>query len=108
MQRYFFETRSDEQTGYSEMRLNTSNETEYFKNKPFIGITNTISKFRKTGLGERRIKLMTAMSQTLYNEPLCSDTNISPSAKRLWEKLEERGEAEKFMEGDHDRYRITL
>jgi hypothetical protein len=66
---YFFETRNENQIGLSELRLNTSNKIEYFKNKPFVGFTKTEENHKNTGLGKRRIMMMNAFSQNFIILP---------------------------------------
>lgn len=97
--------------GRAELRLNVKcaiENEEYFKNKPFVGWTETNEDLRKSGMGTRRLFLMNAIAQMCYGLPLYSDTVNSPQMKKIWEKLVESGNAIKFKEGDKDRYKITL
>ena len=90
--------------GYGEIRFNISNKDEYFINKPFVGSTNTSKKNRRKGIGKRRLHVMNALCQTLYKNPLNSDTIISEDSKKLWEKLTQEGKSKMYKEGEHDRY----
>lgn len=102
---YLTDMKEDDISGYSEIRYNLSKQdNEYFKDKPFIGFTRTSPEFARLGLATRRLLTMNALSQAKYNKPIYSGTLISEQAKKLWEKLVERGEAKKFKEGKHDRY----
>jgi hypothetical protein len=90
--------------GYGEIRHSVSSDSEYFKDKPFVGYTRTEKGKGKKGLGLRRMAMMNAVSHMMYGQPLYSDTIQSEQAQRLWEALVKQGDAVKFKEGDHDRY----
>lgn len=93
---YFVDSSDEEVLGYSELRFNISNRSEYFQDKPFVGYTNTEQKYRKKGLGTRRLLMMNAFSKALYSLPLYSDTLVSGDAKPVWEKLVDQGKAKKL------------
>ena len=98
--------------GRGEMRYNDSSNTDYFKDKPFVGYTRTYSTypekdFSKRGYGRRRLHALNLAAQTLYNLPLHSDTLRSPAATRLWEKLVIDGLAEMYMQEQHTRYKFV-
>ena len=99
---YFVDARDDRILGYSELRNNISNPSEYFKDKPFVGYTETEKEFRNHGLGTRRLLLMNAFSLTQYGRPLNSDTLNSEMS--LWENLVKRGLAKKFQKSKNIRY----
>ena len=101
---FFVDSSNNELEGYSELRLNFSNSIKYFIDKPFVGFTDTEQKFRNKGLGVRRLKIMNAFSESFYGLPIYSDTLITESAKRVWEKLVIGGEAHKFLEDKKERY----
>jgi hypothetical protein len=101
---YLFERRGQEKIGHGELRYDISSDDEFFKNKPFVGFTETEKEYHKTGLGRRRLFLLNALAQSLYDQPLYSSTLIADEARSLWEKLVVEGKAEKFKEGDDDRY----
>ncbi len=101
---YFFDIKENKSIGYSEIRYKEDIESEYFKDKPFIGIIRTDKALKTTGLGTRRMNAMNAISRMLYNLPLYSDTVNSPEMKSLWEGLVEKNKAEKFKEDENDRY----
>ncbi len=96
-----------ELAGYGEIRLNISNNDPYFKDKPSVGFTRTEAERQKRGFGERRIRLMNALTRMLYDLPLHSDTLMTPEAKRLWEKLAGNGEARKYLEGKNERFAFS-
>lgn len=106
-------TNDERQTiGHGEMRFNTSSNTDYFKDKPFVGYTRTYDKrpdrdFSHRGYGRRRLHALNLAAQTLYNLPLHSDTLRSPAATRLWEKLVADGLAEMYMQDWHARYKFV-
>lgn len=95
--------------GHGEIRMNISNPSEYFADKPFVGFTKTAEGKQRKGAGLKRIRVMNALTHMLYALPLHSDTLMSPEAKRLWEKLASQGEAEKYLErqGGKERYVFT-
>ena len=105
---YFEDMRDGVRTGYLELRYALLNKSAYFKDKPFIGFTRTLDGFEKEGLGERRLKIANAYSLYNYGFPLNSDTVIQEAAKRVWERLVEKGEAEKYTEGSKERFRFIL
>lgn len=99
----------DQEIGHGEVRLyidGPKKESAYFKDKPFVGGTNTEDGSRGKGLGMRRLRMMNALTNMQYNLPLHSDTLQSPEAKRLWEKLVAEGAAKKYTEevGKNERY----
>ena len=99
----------DQEIGHGEVRLHIDGpkkESAYFKDKPFVGGTNTEDGSRGKGLGMRRLRMMNALTHMQYNLPLHSDTLQSPEAKRLWEKLVAEGAAKKYREevGKNERY----
>ena len=93
-----------EYCGYGEIRNSSSTDSEYLKDKPFVGYTRTEKGKSQKGFGLRRLAMMNAVSHMLYGQPLYSDTVQSDRAQRLWEALVKQGDAIKFKEGDHDRY----
>lgn len=70
--------------------------------KPFVGYT--FSEIKKQGLGQRRLKMMNAISTMLYDKPLHSASTISDSARGVWEKLVHEGVAERYMDEETQRY----
>jgi hypothetical protein len=101
---YLVDYRGEDNLGHAELRYNHSSDSEYFKDKPFVGYTVTEEKYQKQGLGRRRLFLMNALAETLYNNPVYSDTIITDEAKNLWEKLVQENLVKKIKEGDKDRY----
>lgn len=97
--------------GRGELRFNAISDTDYFKDKPFVGYTRTYSDqlvgdFSHRGYGRRRLHALNLAAQTLYNLPLHSDTVRSAPATRLWEKLVADSLAEIYMQGQHTRYKF--
>ncbi|MDQ5883583.1 MAG: hypothetical protein QG654_497 [Patescibacteria group bacterium] len=109
---YFFDTRDGEEIGHGELRFAKDSEDEFFKDKPFVGFTDTEENFRRQGLGERRLLEMGAYSRQIYNLPIYSDTLISENAKALWNKFVSLGMAEVFIENSggrsHERYVLLV
>ncbi len=103
---YFEDVRDGTRTGYLELRSSLSNKDTYFKGKPFVGFTRTLDGFQNEGLGERRLRVANAYSLDNYGIPLNSDTLIEETAKRVWQRLVEKGDAEKYTEGKNERYRF--
>ena len=102
---YIIDHREGEVVGYSELRWSLTDKREYFKHKPFVGYTLTVEEHQRKGLSERRLRIMNALSRQKYGHPIYSDTVILPEAKMMWKKLVLQGRAEKFKEGEHDRYK---
>ena len=90
--------------GFGELRLNLSDSRNYFKDKPFVGYTQTERTFQRRGLGTRRLRLMNAISNMLYSLPLHSDTLLGQESRGVWEKLVRAGLARKYKQGKHDRF----
>lgn len=105
---YFFDTRGKNKIGHGELRLNITSKRDFFKDKPFVGFTETSEQFRKEGLGERRILMMGAYAHMQYGLPLYSDTLIQLPAEKVWNKLVEKGRAEELREGDKRRYKLLV
>lgn len=97
----------ENEKGHAELRMNISNNDPYFKNKPFVGYTETEDDFRKQGLGARRLLIMNVFAKILYVLPLHSDTLISAEASSLWKRLVEEGKATTYLEGEHERFRFV-
>lgn len=92
--------------GRGELRYNESSNTDYFKDKPFVGYTRTYDTHLEKGYGRRRLHALNLAAQTLYNLPLHSDTLRSAPATRLWEKLVVDGLAEMYRQDQHARYKF--
>ena len=90
--------------GHGEIRFNISNTSNYFKDKPFVGYTQTLEGNEKKGLGTRRLYIMNALSQAVYQLPLNSDTLIGEDAEKLWKSLVNLGVAKSYKEGKNNRY----
>jgi len=101
---YVIDVRNGEPVGFGEVRWRLTGVTDYFKDKPFVGFTETRRPFRRKGLAERRLRIMNALARQKYGLPVHSDTVISADARKLWEKLAGEGKARKYKEGEHDRY----
>lgn len=103
--------KSDEnelRTGYLEIRYGLEDESGYFKDKPFVGITRTEEGFMRNGLARRRLIMANEYTMMKYKQPLYSDTLISDSAARVWERLVTEGLAEAVDEGAQRRFRFVL
>src|ERR1035437_9640835 len=92
--------------GDGEIRNNVSDNRAYFKNKPFVGWTETEENLRGKGLGLglRRLLMMNALSQMLYGLPLHTDTIITRSSGRILKRLARKGKIDKYKEGERNRY----
>lgn len=92
--------------GSGEVRLTVTDQSDYFRDKPFVGFTRTRRGYRELGLGMRRLHVMNAVTNNLFNLPLYSDTSVAPKAQRLWHRLVEQGVAEEYMEGQGRRFQF--
>lgn len=98
-------TQSGLLVGNGEMRNSTTKKSDYFKDKPFVGSTNTKENVRRNGLGTRRLLMMNAVSQMLYGLSLNSSTTIIDNAEiRIWERLTTNGAAREYSEGKMRRF----
>jgi hypothetical protein len=90
--------------GVSEVCLREQ-DSDFFRDKPFVSWTQTQEESRQRGLGMRRLRVMGAMSQEIFNLPLYSDTNMTDQARRLWERIVTEGGA-KMIKDDkgHERF----
>ncbi len=78
--------------GHGEIMVDNS-EKEIYKDQPFVAYTDTVKKYRRQGLGMRRLYVMNALSQAFYQLPLYSGFAIKPSAEGVWQRLVEQGVA---------------
>ena len=86
--------------GKGEIRLSRTNDSDFYKNKPFVGQTTTTFEYRRQGLGLRRLHVMNMASLAIHGLPLHSDTLRSRQAQSLWEKLVEQGVAQRYMQAN--------
>lgn len=107
---YFVDLDDDQIIGWSTLRYNLKSDNleaeHYFRHKPFVDWTITVTEHQKKGLGTRRLKLMNELSLREYGYPLCSSTNLSKEAKKVWDHLVSQGLAVVFTENDRLRYRF--
>jgi len=66
-------------------------EDDKFQTRPFVDFTRTYDKFKRQGLGRRRLLVMNAASRRFFNLPLYASKIINDDALRLWQKLEDDG-----------------
>jgi hypothetical protein len=90
--------------GHGEIRWNISNKSDFFKNRPLVGYTETYQDYRKQGLGLRRLLVMNAVSEMLYGLPLNSDILSHDNQERRWKRLVEQGKAIVYKQGTFYRY----
>ena len=101
---YFWDSRNSKTIGHGELRWSLSKKSKFFKNKPFVGFTETEKEFQRQGLAERRLHMLDAFARMTYGFPLYSSDVVTPRAINLWEKLVREGRAKKFKSGEPDRY----
>lgn len=77
---------------------------EYEIFSPYVCSTRTIAKFQNKGLGTRRLFVMNALTQTLFEKPLHSDTKISAKEISIWEKLVNSNTATKYQYNNTNRF----
>ena len=67
---------------------------------PVVGFTFTALKYRRNGLGKRRLQIMDAVTRSLYQDPLYSSGSPRPEQRSIWEHLvnEEIAEIVKWQE----------
>ena len=94
--------------GFSHVRFDSKNELPYWKNKPFVGNTETSKSSLRVGLGFRRLYLMNEMTSLVFGLSLHSDISyhIKPDAQRLWQRAIACGDAEDYMQGQFTRFKF--
>lgn len=98
---------NNELIGTSELRYRIGSDSDYFKDKPFLGNIRNEEKFMRQGFGTKRMFLMDAYSRAIYSNPLWSDTLNSEEMVAVWEKLVSEGKAVKSQhleDGENVRY----
>lgn len=98
---YLVDFRDETETGCGSVRVRLS-EAEPVSCEGTYLFTN--EAYRMEGLGERRLKLMNAICQTLFRQSLDSSTGITPEGKRRWEALVSQGDAIGYRMGEHQWY----
>jgi hypothetical protein len=94
---YLFEYNSNsENIGHGEIRFGYESEKAFFKDKPFVGFTQTEDKFQRQGYGLNRLRIMNGLSYMFFNLPLNSDETLTNKAKKVWNKLLDNTEAKKY------------
>jgi len=68
------QTMDGQKVGYGEVRLNLSDQSDYYKDKPLVGYTRTMQEFQRRGYGRRRLLVMNALSRQILGLELHSDT----------------------------------
>ncbi len=101
---YFLDARNSKSIGHGELRWSLSNKSGFFKDKPFVGFTETEKEYQRQGLAERRLYMLNAFSKMTYGFALYSSDVVDSRAINLWEKLVNEGKAKKFKSGEYDRY----
>lgn len=61
---------------------------------PTVGYTFTAERFRRQGIGTRRLLVMNALSQAIFGAPLSSSTHPMPLQRSIWEGLVRKEQAE--------------
>lgn len=99
---YVAEERGGELVGNGEIRFALFDTRGFFKNKPFVGWTETAESARREWIGIRRLELMNALSQAEYGLPLYSDIRQIGDGEqtRVWEWLVTHGEARPLPQKD--------
>lgn len=95
--------------GHGEIRFYPEKEKEFFKDKPFVGFTETIKCLRKNGRGTDRLRLMNGLCRVLFDLPLHSGTFVAEEkvAGSPWRVLINEGKAISYQfDRDRERYRF--
>lgn len=101
---FFFQDRNAQNryTGEGRIYVESGEESEI----PVVGYTWTSEKFRKQGLGRRRLFIMNATSKARYDNALSSSGSPRISQRSIWEKLVKEGIAETHVWEGTQRYRF--
>lgn len=98
----------DGPVGHGEIRFNPeSKNEEFFKDKPFVGFTQTVRHLRGQGRGTDRLRLMNGLCRVLFDLPLHSDTFTmhEKDAEGPWKRLVKENKARSYQFGkDRVRY----
>lgn len=93
---YFVGTRDGEKTGDLELRYALTDQQDFFKDKPFVGFTNTEDDFVRQGLAVTRLEDANAYSLAEHGYLLHSGDLVADEAKGAWAKLIAAGKAEEY------------
>ena len=80
-----------EETGCGRFELDTTRRK--YSKKPSVGFIYTEELFLHRGFGTRRLRVMNALSNAIFDLKLHSSSNQSPDAEKIWKKLVENNEA---------------
>jgi len=83
--------------GHGEIRFDYNSKSRFFASRPFVGFSSTEENFREEGFGTNRLRFMNALSYMFFNLPLNSDSTITGSAEKCWEKLVLNNEAKRYQ-----------
>ncbi|MBW3013676.1 hypothetical protein KY335_00370, partial [Candidatus Woesearchaeota archaeon] len=96
---YVYVVNDDIVVGNGELRYSLEPEMDFFKNKPFVGFTETEEEFRERGLAIRRLVLMNALSQIFFGFPLNSnERSMHPGGMAAWRHLAREGKARRYRQ----------
>lgn len=102
---YLVEMSKSRYIGHGEIRFNPNSEEPFFKDKPFVGFTNTEEAFRRRGIGTRRLEIMNGLTNILFNLPLHSSQfkeDYKKDSESPWKMQVRLGNARRyFFEGGH-------
>jgi hypothetical protein len=100
---------SGDVVGYGEIRQALSDDSPFFKDKPFVGWLFTDPEYRRTRAGNlfERLVTMRNISEEKLDLPLYSDDLISEPALKVIQHLAHAGLAEEVNEDGLIRYRST-
>lgn len=73
---------------------------------PVVSFSYTSKKFRRRGIGTRRLTIMNSMTRLLYEEPLYSSSTPRLAQKSVWENLVEQELAEEYEFNGVRRYKF--
>lgn len=71
-----------------------------------VGNTETLEKFRRQGLGTRRLFVMNALSKARYDIPISSSSNPSSFQRPIWERLVHEEYAETHVWEGTERFKF--
>ncbi|MFA7298272.1 MAG: hypothetical protein WC010_01370 [Candidatus Absconditabacterales bacterium] len=98
---YLFERdKKGNKIGHGEIRLGIEykkKDEDFFKDKPFVGFTDTEDDYKNKGYGKKRIQTMNMISKQTRGLKLHSDVLFSdPNAQKIRERLEKEGLAKRY------------
>ncbi|MFH1326857.1 MAG: hypothetical protein ABIH59_01890 [archaeon] len=103
------ESRSE--LGHGEIRLSLSNKEDSFRDKPFVGYTDTPKDLQGKGRGTNRLLIMNGLTHVMFGLSLHSDqfhNHYEKAAEGAWKRLLRENLVRKYKERESDSWRYCF